>query len=173
MKKLNHVKLFEAFSNTENFSESDDYSVVGVFMETQYGIAVLPTSEANQVYEALLNKNKSSETTDIEIVALPPNHDLVIVPLGGKGISTTTEEKLAVESRLKHLSLTGRFKKEIPGSPAHDVHDIVELGKHYDYGDNNDPMVFRANRDLHGFVLLDSAGGTSLLSPEEMIDHIY
>ena len=136
---------------TKNFSESDDYSVVGVFMETQMAVAVLPTSEANKVYKSLLNK--ASDTTDIEMTALPPHHDLVIVPLGGRGISTSTEDELANY-----------------GSPAH---DIVELGRDYDYGDNNDQMVFRANRDLHGFVLLDSAGGTSLLSPEEMIDHIY
>jgi hypothetical protein len=168
MKKLKHVKLFEAFSNTENFSESEGYSIVRVFMETQMAVAVLPTREANEVYKSLLHK--VSEPTDIEIAVLPPNHDLVVVPLGGR-ISTSTEEELAVESRLKHLSLTGRFQKEIQGSP---VHDIVELGKHYEYSnDINDEMVFRANRDLHGFVLLDSAGGTSLLSPEEMIDHIY
>jgi hypothetical protein len=145
MKKLNHISLFE------NFSGSEGYSVVGVFMETQMAVATLPTSEANEVYEALLDQ--ASETTDIEIVALPSHHDLVVVPLGGQGISTSTEEELANY-----------------GSP---VHDIVELGKDYDYGDNNEQMVFRANRDLHGFVLLDSAGGTSLLSPEEIIDHIY
>jgi hypothetical protein len=147
MKQLKHISLFE------NFSGSEDYSVVGVFMETQMAVAVLPTSEANEVYEALLNKNKSSETTEIEITELPSNHDLVVVPLGGQGISTSTEEELANY-----------------GSP---VHDIVELGKDYDYGDNNEQMIFRANRDVHGFVLLDSAGGTSFLSPEEMIDHIY
>jgi len=145
MKKLNHISLFE------NFSESEGYSVVGVFMETQMAVAVLPTSEATAVYEALLHQ--ASETTDIEITELPSNHDLVVVPLGGQGISTSTEDELANY-----------------GSPAH---DIVELGRDYDYGDNNEQMVFRANRDLHGFVLLDSAGGTSLLSPEEMIDHIY
>ena len=44
MKKLNHISLFE------NFSESEGYSVVGVFMETQMAVAVLPTGEANQVY---------------------------------------------------------------------------------------------------------------------------
>ena len=145
MKKLNHISLFE------NFSESEGYSVVGVFMETQMAVAVLPTSEATAVYEALLHQ--ASETTDIEITELPSNHDLVVVPLGGQGISTSTEDELANY-----------------GSPAH---DIVELGRDYDYGDNNEQMVFRANRNLHGFVLLDSAGGTSLLSPEEMIDHIY
>jgi putative intracellular protease/amidase len=146
MKKLNHISLFE------NFSESEGYSVVGVFMETQMAVAVLPTSEATAVYESLLDQ-AASETTDIEITELPSNHDLVVVPLGGQGISTSTEDELANY-----------------GSPAH---DIVELGRDYDYGDNNEQMVFRANRDLHGFVLLDSAGGTSLLSPEEMIDHIY
>ena len=143
---MNHIKLFEQFDTKEG------YSVVGVFMETQMSVAVLPTSEANEVYKALLDQ-VVSETTDIEITELPSNHDLVIVPLGGKGISTSTEDELANY-----------------GSPAH---DIVELGRDYDYGDNNEQMVFRANRDLHGFVLLDSAGGTSLLSPEEMIDHIY
>jgi hypothetical protein len=148
MKKLNHISLFE------NFSGSEGYSVVGVFMETQMAVAVLPTREANEVYKSLLHKAKASETIEIEITELPSNHDLVIVPLGGQGISTSTEDELANY-----------------GSPAH---DIVELGKDYDYGDNNEQMVFRANRDLHGFVLLDSAGGTSLLSsPEEMIDHIY
>ncbi len=146
MKQLKHVKLFEAFG-----SESS-YSVVGVFMETQMAVAVLPTSEANKVYEVLLDK-AASETTEIEITELPSNHDLVVVPLGGQGISTSTEDELTNY-----------------GSPAH---DIVELGRDYDYGDNNEQMVFRANRDLHGFVLLDSAGGTSLLSPEEMINHIY
>ena len=145
MKKLNHISLFE------NFSGSEGYSVVGVFIETQMAVAVLPTREANEVYKSLLHK--ASETTDIEITELPSNHDLVVVPLGGQGISTSTEDELANY-----------------GSPAH---DIVELGRDYDYGDNNEQMVFRANRDLHGFVLLDSAGGTSLLSPEEMIDHIY
>ena len=145
MKKLNHISLFE------NFSESEGYSVVGVFMETQMAVAVLPTSEATAVYESLLDE--ASDTTGIEITELPSHHDLVIVPLGGQGISTSTEDELANY-----------------GSPAH---DIVELGRDYDYGDNNEQMVFRANRDLHGFVLLDSAGGTSLLSPEEMINHIY
>jgi len=141
----------DIISKTENFSGSEGYSIVGVFMETQMAVAVLPTREANEVYKSLLHK--ASETTDIEITVLPPNHDLVVVPLEGLGISTSTEEKLA-----KY------------GSP---VHDIVELGKHYDYGDNNKKIVFRANRDVHGFVLLDSSGGTSLLTPKEMIAHIY
>jgi hypothetical protein len=68
--------------------------------------------------------------------------------MGGKGIST---------SNIAEMENYGD-----------NVGDIVELGKNYEY-DNPEHMIFKADRELDGFVVLDSSGGTRLLNPDALI----
>ena len=145
---MKHIKLFEAFGNTSGFS------AVGVFGETQMAVGCFPTSEAIRIYEKLQKLIRIDEDVyDVEMVEIPQGHDLVVVPLGGKGISTSNEEEMANY-----------------GDP---VHDVVELGRFYDYGENPSQMFFRVNTEVNGFVVVNSAGGTRLLSPEEIESIIY
>ena len=145
---MKHIKLFEAFGNTSGFS------AVGIFGETQMAVGCFPTSEAIRIYEKLQKLIRIDEDVyDVEMVEIPQGHDLVVVPLGGKGISTSNEGEMANY-----------------GDP---VHDIVELGEDYDFGSGDQQMVFRANPEVDGFVVLDSAGGTRLLSPEKIESIIY
>ena len=145
---MKHIKLFEAFGNTTGFS------AVGVFGETQMAVGCFPTFEAIRIYEKLQKLIRIDEDVyNVEMVEIPQGHDLVVVPLGGKGISTSNEEEM-----------------ENYGDP---VHDVVELGRFYDYGENPSQMFFRVNTGVNGFVVVDSAGGTRLLSPEKIESIIY
>jgi hypothetical protein len=145
---MKHIKLFEAFGSNTGLS------AVGVFLETRMAVGVFPTPEAESIFQKLRRSiPRDVDYIDVEIVEVPEGHDLVIVPLGGKGISTSTEKEM-----------------ESYGDP---VHDIVELGKDYDFGNGEQQMAFRVNPDVDGFVLVDSAGGTHLMSPSQMEKHVY
>ena len=152
---MKHVKLFEDFNPNKNRSiNTGSYKVIGVFAETQMAVGVFPSSEADSIYSVLSELIPANQDhIDIEMTDLPSDHDLVVVPLGGKGISTTNYSEL----------------ENYNGEP---VTDVVELGKVYDYGDS-DQMVFNADRGLKGFVVVDSAGGTRLLEPNQIEDIIY
>ena len=146
---MKHIKLFEAYNSFTG------YSAVGVFLETQMAVGVFPTKEAEDIYAALnFKKSPDDSVSSIHILELPDSHDLVAVPLGAAEPYTTTEEDI--------MAAGG----EVP-------HDIVELGRNYDYGTDEEAMLFKAYRDLNGFVLLDSAGGTHFLNKEQMLEHIY
>jgi hypothetical protein len=139
---MKHVKLFEQFDTKE-------YSVIGFFMETQMAVGVFPSDEAKMIYSRLTELiPEETDYSGIEIIDIPDNHDLVIVPMGGKGIST---------SNIAEMENYGD-----------NVGDIVELGKNYEY-DNPEHMIFKADRELDGFVVLDSSGGTRLLNPDALI----
>jgi hypothetical protein len=140
-KEMNHIKLFEQFDTKEG------YSVISVFMETQIAVGVFPTDEARMIYSRLMREE--TDYSGIEIIDIPDNHDLVIVPMGGKGIST---------SNIAEMENYGDT-----------VGDIVEIGKNYEY-DNSHHMVFKADRGLDGFIVLDSSGGTRILSTEDIED---
>jgi hypothetical protein len=142
---MKHVKLFESFFT--------GYSAVGVFLETQMSVGVFPTEEAEEIYTALNLKKKPEfdSVSSIHILELPEDHDLVGVSLGATELYTTTEE-------------------DIIGAGGEATHDIVELGRNYEMGE--EAMLFKAYRDLNGFVLLDSAGGTRFLSKKQMLEHI-
>ena len=145
---MKHIKLFEAFESNTGLS------AVGVFLETQMAVGVFPTPRAISIFKKLRESiPQDVDYIDVEIVGITEGHDLVIVPLGGKGITTSTREEM-----------------ENYGDP---VHDVVELGKFYDYGENPSSMAFKVNPEVDGFVLLDSAGGTHLMSPSEMMHHVY
>lgn len=146
---MKHVKLFESFRADTGLS------AVGVFLETQMAVGVFPTDQANSIFNKLRRRLIASgvDYIDVEIVEIPEGHDLVIVPLGEKGISTSNETEM-----------------ENSGDP---IHDVVELGKFYDYGENPSSMVFRANPDVNGFVVVDTAGGTRLMSLEEMENNFF
>ena len=140
---MKHIKLFESFRSGTGLS------AVGVFLETQMAVGVFPTAQADSIFNKLRRVIPSGvDYIDVEIVEIPERHDLVIVPLGGKGISTSNETEM-----------------ENYGDP---IHAVVELGKFYDYGENPSSMAFRVNPDVNGFVVVDSAGGTRLVSSEEM-----
>jgi hypothetical protein len=148
---MKHVKLFEDFFYSK---DTNILSAVGVFLETQMAVGVFPTAEATKIYERLKRSiSENADHIDVEMIEIPEGDDLIIVPLGGKGISTSNEEQM------KNY-----------GDP---VHDIVELGKTYNYGENESQMVFRVNSDVDGFIVLDSAGGTRLVSPEEIDEIIF
>ena len=142
---MKHIKLFESWKS------SSTLSAVGVFAETQMAVGVFPTPQAMNIFEKLRKSIPHDvDYVDVEIVEIPEGqgHDLVIVPLGGKGISTSSEKEM------KNY-----------GDP---VHDVVELGKFYDYGETPSSMAFRVNPDVDGFVVVDSAGGTRLIPPAEI-----
>lgn len=129
-------------------------SAIGVFLETQMAVGVFPTQEAKELFQKLREAIPyNQDHIDVEMVEVPEDHDLVIVPLGGKGISTSNEREM-----------------ENYGDP---VNDIVELGNDYEYPQDQSSMVFRVNPDVDGFVLVDSAGGTHLMSTSQMEKHIY
>ena len=145
---MKHVKLFESWKS------NSPLSAVGVFAETQMAVGVFPTTQAMSIFERLRKSiQQDADHVGVEMVEIPEGHDLVIVPLGGKGISTSSEEEM------KNY-----------GDP---VHDVVELGRHYDYGQDPSSMAFRVNPYVNGFVVLDSAGGTRLISPAEIDNIIY
>ena len=145
---MEHVKLFESWKS------NSPLSAVGVFSETQMAVGVFPTTQAMSIFERLRKSiQQDADHFDVEMVEIPEGHDLVIVPLGGKGISTSSEEEM-----------------ENYGDP---VHDVVELGRPYDYGQDPSSMAFRVDPDVNGFVVLDSAGGTRLISPAEIDNFIY
>lgn len=146
---MKHVKLFENWNQS-----SESLSAVGVFLETQMAVGFFPTSQALSISRKLMYKKlrNDSDYVHVGMVEIPEGHDLVIVPLGGMGISTSNEAEM-----------------ENYGGP---IHDVVELGKFYDYGEDPSKMAFRVNPDVNGFVVVDYAGETRLLSPsdiEEMI----
>jgi hypothetical protein len=142
---MKHVKLFESFITS-------DYKVVGVFTETEMSVGVFPRSEAELIYSRLRRAiPDNSDYASVEIVDLPEDHDLVVVPMGGRGISTSNAEELG-------------------GYNLNDVEDVVELGQSYDYSDP-DQMIFKADRNLGGFVVLDSSGQTRLV-PAREIDNL-
>jgi hypothetical protein len=143
---MKHIKLFESFM-------SQGFSAVTVFMENRMAVGVFPKNEAERIYNKLSPViPPDADFLNCEITDLREGHDLVVVPLGGNGISTSNEEEM-----------------ENYGEP---VHDIVELGKDYDFGDGDQQMVFRANPGANGFVVLDSAGGTKLESADQLFDEI-
>ena len=145
---MEHIELFESFGNTPGFS------AVVLFAENQMAVGCFPSSEAIRIYEKLQKLVRIDEDIyGVEMVEIPQGHDLVVVPLIGREISTSNEEEM-----------------ENYGDP---VHDVVELGRFYDYGENPSQMFFRVNTDVNGFVVVDSAGGTRLLSPEEIESIIY
>jgi len=143
---MKHVKLFE------NFGMSD-YKVIGVFTETEMSVGVFPQSEAELIYSRLRSViPDNSYYRAVEMVDLPEDHDLVVVPMGGREISTSNAEEL--------YNYTGEK-----------VGDVVELGQSYDYSDP-DQMIFKADRNLRGFVVLDSAGQTRLVTAREMENRV-
>ena len=145
---MKHVKLFESWTSNSPLRAG------GVFAETQMAVGVFPTTQAMSIFERLRKSiQQDADHVGVEMVEIPEGHDLVIVPLGGKGISTSSEEEM------KNY-----------GDP---VHDVVELGRHYDYGQDPSSMAFRVNPYVNGFVVLDSAGGTRLISPAEIDNVIY
>ena len=142
---MKHIKLFEAFA-------SQGFAAVTVFMENKMAVGVFPVNEAQRIYNKLSSViPPNADFLNCEIIDLQEGHDLVIVPLGGKGISSSTEEEM-----------------ENYGNP---VHDIVELGKDYDFGDGDQQIAFRAF-GFDGFIVLDSAGGTKLESADQLFDEI-
>jgi hypothetical protein len=139
---MKHVKLFENFGMT-------DYKVIGVFSETEMSVGVFPQSEAELIYTRLRGVIPDNvDYAAVEMVDLPEDHDLVVVPMGGRGISTSNAEQLA--------NYNGQ-----------EVGDVVELGQFYDYSDP-DQMIFKADRNLGGFVVLNSAGETRLVPAGEI-----
>ena len=143
---MKHVKLFESFM-------SQGFTAVTVFMENKMAVGVFPKDEALRIYNKLSSViPPNSDFLSSEVIEIPEGHDLVVVPLGGKGISTSNEDEM------KNY-----------GDP---VHDIVELGEDYDFGSGDQQMVFRANPGVNGFVVLDSAGGTRLESKDQLFDEI-
>lgn len=139
---MKHVKLFENFGTSS-------YKVVGVFSETEMSVGVFPQSEAELIYSRLRRAiPDNSDYASVEIVDLPEDHDLVVVPMGGRGISTSNAEELG-------------------GYNLNDVEDVVELGQSYDYNDP-DQMIFKADRNLGGFVVLDYSGQTRLVPAREI-----
>ena len=143
---MKHIKLFE------NFGMSD-YKAIGVFNETEMAIGVFPGDEAELIYSRMRRAiPQNSDYASVEIVDLPENHDLVVVPMGGRGISTSNAAELSDYN-------------------LQDVGEIVELGQRYDYSDP-DQMIFKADRNLGGFVVLDSSGQTRLVPAREMENRI-
>ena len=143
---MKHVQLFENF---ERMSEL--FSAIGIFLETDMGVGVFPTHEANLIYEKLTRMIPPTEDyINVEMVEVPEGHDLIIVPLGGKGISTSNEEEM-----------------EGYGDP---VYDFVELGKNNDFGEDDSQMAFKVEPNVGGFVFLDYTGGTRLVKPTELFD---
>jgi hypothetical protein len=143
---MKHIKLFE------NFGMSD-YKAIGVFNETEMAIGVFPGDEAELIYSRMRRAiPQNSDYASVEIVDLPKNHDLVVVPMGGRGISTSNAAELSDYN-------------------LQDVGEIVELGQRYDYSDP-DQMIFKADRNLGEFVVLDSSGRTRLVPVGEMMNRI-
>lgn len=139
---MKHLKLFENFGMT-------DYKVIGVFSETEMSVGVFPQSEAELIYSRLRGVIPDNvDYAAVEMADLPEDHDLVVVPMGGREISTSNAEELA--------NYNGQ-----------EVGDVVELGQSYDYSDP-DQMIFKADRNLGGFVVLDSSGQTRLVPAGEM-----
>ena len=137
LKNMKHLKVFE------NFGMSD-YKAIGVFNETEMAIGVFPSTEADLIYSRMRRAiPQNADYASVEIVDLPENHDLVVVPMGGRGISTSNAEEL------RNYGLQ-------------DVEEVVELGQRYDYSDP-DQMIFKADRNLGEFVALDSSGQTRLV----------
>jgi hypothetical protein len=143
---MKHIKLFE------NFGMSN-YKAIGVFNETEMAIGVFPGDEAELIYSRMRRAiPQNSDYASVEIVDLPGNHDLVVVPMGGRGISTSNAAELSDYN-------------------LQDVGEIVELGQRYDYSDP-DQMIFKADRNLGEFVVLDSSGRTRLVTVGEMENRI-
>ena len=143
---MKHIKLFE------NFGMSN-YKAIGVFNETEMAIGVFPGDEAELIYSRMRRAiPQNSDYASVEIVDLPENHDLVVVPMGGRGISTSNAAELSDYN-------------------LQDVGEIVELGQRYDYSDP-DQMIFKADRNLGEFVVLDSSGRTRLVTVGEMENRI-
>jgi hypothetical protein len=143
---MKHIKLFE------NFGMSD-YKAIGVFNETEMAIGVFPSTEADLIYSRMRRAiPQNTDYASVEIVDLPENHDLVVVPMGGIGISTSNSEELSSYN-------------------LQDVGEVVELGQQYDYSDPVQ-MIFKADRNLGGFVVLDSSGQTRLAPAGEMENRI-
>jgi len=139
---MKHIKLFEDFGMT-------NYNVIGLFTETEMSVGVFPQSEAELIYSRLRGAIPDNvDYAAVEIVDLPEDHDLVVVPMGGRGISTSNAEELA--------NYNGQ-----------EVGDVVELGQSYDYSDP-DQMIFKADKNLRGFVVLDSSGQTRLVPAREI-----
>ena len=144
---MKHIKLFESFM-------SQGFTAVIVFMENKMAVGVFPNDEALRIYNKLSSViPPNSDFLSSEVIEIPEGHDLVVVPLGGKGISTSNEEEMANY-----------------GDP---VDDIVELGEDYDFGTEDQQMVFRVNPGVNGFVVLDSAGGTTLESADQIFKEAF
>jgi len=153
MNKLKHVQLYENFGG-------GSHKVITVFMETEMAVGFFPSSEADSVYSNIDRKIASLKLDDAEeyfntgILDLPGNHDLVVVPFGGMGSYTTNIEELD------------------NSNDGHQTESFVELGKDYDYESNPDQMVFKIDKGLDGFIVLDSSGQTRLESSEEIEERI-
>jgi hypothetical protein len=152
---MKHVKLFEGFfSKSPNQSQAGiNYKAIGVFLETEMAVGVFPSEKAESIYYRLSRKiTPDMDHMVLEMTDLPDDHDLVIVPMGGRDISTSNEDELANY-----------------GDPLTD--DVIELGKNSDYADGN-RMVFKADKNINGFVVADSSGRTRLETPEAIINRI-
>lgn len=143
MKKLNHIKLFESFSN--------EYSAVVVYLENQMAVGVFSPEEARSLYSSINSQiEEESDLQFVEIISLSKDQDLIVCPFEGKAFGTNEEG---------YESLYGSLPQ-----------DVVEMGKDYNWGE--DQVVFRTTWGIDGFVLVDSEGGTHLLAKDEMADYI-
>jgi hypothetical protein len=164
---MKHVKLFEHFSGRDSHpelfkssatpSEGTNYKAIGVFLETEMAVGVFPSEKAESIYYRLSRKiTPDMDHMVLEMTDLPDDHDLVIVPMGGRDISTSNEDELANY-----------------GSPAT---EIIELGKMCDFYGKGDEagyqMVFKADKNIKGFVVADYTGHTRLETPEAIINRI-
>lgn len=160
---MKHIKLFESFE--------DSYKAIVVFMETQIAAGVFPSAEAERIYSELEENIPpgSEDFLNAEMIDLPPNHKYIEAAYGGTDLSTSGFEIEDDPDYVKGRSVLSRFGLiEEPG-------DIAQLGKDYDYsaGEKEGRITFKVDKNLNGFVLIDSAGGTHFKTPQEMIDMLY
>ena len=135
---MKHIKLYESFHDS-------DYKAISVFREggSDLYVGVFPKEQAIEIYSQM----SSVPDNLVEIIDLPPNHDIVVSELGGEGLSTTNSEDFE--------SLTG---ETLP--------PLVRLGMNYelDNGNNTAGIPFYADRSLGAFVELNGFGGVKAVS---------
>jgi hypothetical protein len=159
---MKHIELFESFS--------DSYKAIVVFMENQIAAGVFPSTEAEIIYSEL-EKNiptDSKHYLNVEMIDLPPNHNYIEAGYGGTDLSTSGLDIDDI-AYLKGRSVLSRF------GLIEEPYSIVQLGKDYDYSEmeKKGRITFKADKNLNGFVLVDSAGGTHFQTPQEIVNMLY